>query len=297
MSGDGTQLLASDGGLLYLHSSNLAPVGNKTKGTSFQFQYVGGGSFIQMGPNIPIPQSVADFTGFLSGDVGGSQVSTVVNSIAGIPAATVASGATAANGASSANAAGAIVKRDSSGNFSAGIITASLNGNASTATSAATAATAVTATSASTATTASTATNFTGSLVGDVVGPQSATVVFKVGGVSASSIASGVNAANSASSTASPNSLVRRDNLGNLAANTITATFSGNGANLTALNASQFSSGTVPDNRLSSNVPLLGAGTNNFTGQLKAAGGLVIESRTSDPPNPVPGQIWLRTDL
>lgn len=32
-------------------------------------------------------------------------------------------------------------------------------------------------------------------------------------------------------------------------------------------------------------------------GPIKATGGLIIETRTSDPPNPVTGQIWLRTDL
>jgi len=30
---------------------------------------------------------------------------------------------------------------------------------------------------------------------------------------------------------------------------------------------------------------------------IKATGGLIIETRTSDPPSPVTGQIWLRTDL
>ena len=34
-----------------------------------------------------------------------------------------------------------------------------------------------------------------------------------------------------------------------------------------------------------------------LTGTIKALGGLVIENRTSDPPSPAPGQIWLRTDL
>ena len=61
-----------------------------------------------------------------------------------------------------------------SGNFSAGTITANLSGNATTATTA------------TTAITATTATNFTGSLVGDVTGTQSATVVSIVGGQSAS---------------------------------------------------------------------------------------------------------------
>ena len=30
---------------------------------------------------------------------------------------------------------------------------------------------------------------------------------------------------------------------------------------------------------------------------IKSVGGLIIENRTSDPINPAPGQIWLRTDL
>src|SRR3712207_8202522 len=52
--------------------------------------------------------------------------------------------------------------RDASGNFSAGTITAALNGNAST------------------ATTATNATNFSGTLSGDVTGTQSATTVASV---------------------------------------------------------------------------------------------------------------------
>lgn len=57
----------------------------------------------------------------------------------------------------------AIVARDSSGNFSAGIISASLSGNATTATSSG---------------------SFSGSLSGDVTGTQSATVVSEIQGVS-----------------------------------------------------------------------------------------------------------------
>jgi hypothetical protein len=41
-------------------------------------------------------------------------------------------------------------------------------------------------------------------------------------------------------------------------------------------------------------------GTNRLEvqgGAIKATGGLIIETRTSDPPSPVTGQIWLRTDL
>lgn len=45
------------------------------------------------------------------------------------------------------------------------------------------------------------------------------------------------------------------------------------GANLTSLNASNISSGTLADGRLSSNVPLLDAATNTFTGNLVAVNG------------------------
>lgn len=41
-------------------------------------------------------------------------------------------------------------------------------------------------------------------------------------------------------------------------------------------------------------------GTNRLEvvgGPIKATGGLIIETRTSDPASPVSGQIWLRTDL
>lgn len=76
-----------------------------------------------------------------------------------------------AHGATSTNSASKIVMRDSSGNFSAGTITANLSGNASTASSA------------TTATTAGTATNFSGSLSGDVTGTQGATTVGKIKGV------------------------------------------------------------------------------------------------------------------
>ena len=41
-------------------------------------------------------------------------------------------------------------------------------------------------------------------------------------------------------------------------------------------------------------------GTNRLEvvgGPIKATGGLIIETRTSDPASPVAGQIWLRTDF
>ncbi len=85
-----------------------------------------------------------------------------------------------------------------------------------------------TAGTAASATSATTATNFTGSLAGDVTGPQGATVVGQVGGQPAASVASGVVAANGATATSTANTLVRRDASGNFAAGTITANLTGN---------------------------------------------------------------------
>ncbi len=118
----------------------------------------------------------------------------------------VSNSATTAN---SANLANAIVSRDASGNFGAATITASLNGNA---------------TSATTATTAGTATDFTGSLTGDVTGTQSATVVSYVGGQAAVLVANGTALANAAISSNTANAIVRRNASGNFSAGAISIT-------------------------------------------------------------------------
>ena len=171
--------------------------------------------------------SATNFSGALAGDVTGAQSATVVGAVGGVSAVGVASGANAANSAASANTAGALVKRDGSGNFSAGTITASLAGNATTATTAATA---------NSATTATSATTFTAPLSGDVVGTQGATLVGFVGGVPAPNVASGANAANAAASANTPSTIVRRDASGNFSAGTITAaTFSGGGGGLSGV--------------------------------------------------------------
>src|SRR5690606_24455795 len=96
--------------------------------------------------------------------------------------------------------ASAIVARDVSGNFSAGTITASLNGNATTATSAG---------------------SFSGSLLGDVTGTQSATVVSLVGGQSAANVAAATVLANAATNLNTANAIVKRDSTGSFAAQTI----------------------------------------------------------------------------
>ncbi len=71
--------------------------------------------------------TATNFTGSLSGDVTGTQGATVVSFVGGQTAANVASGTALANAATNANTASTIVKRDASGNFSAGTITANLN--------------------------------------------------------------------------------------------------------------------------------------------------------------------------
>ena len=109
---------------------------------------------------------------------------------------------------------------------------------------------------AATATTATTATNAT------QLNSQPAAFYTNAANLSSGTIA---NARTSGVRTSTANSLVLRDASGNFSAGTISAAFSGNGAALTSLNASNISTGTVADARLSPNVPRLN-GTNAFTG-------------------------------
>lgn len=163
------------------------------------------------------------FTGALVGDVTGTQGATVVSSVGGVSGTTVASGVNLANAATQANTAGALVKRDGSGGFSAGTITATLNGNASS------------------------ATNFSGSLAGNVTGTQGATVVASVGGVTAANVASGANLANAATNGNVSNAIVKRDAAGNFSAGTITATLNGtaNHANTATTAGASATAGTA----------------------------------------------------
>ena len=166
--------------------------------------------------NATTATSATNFSGSLSGDVTGTQGATVVTSVGGQTAANVASGASAANSATNINTANAIVKRDASGNFSAGTVTGNLSGNATTATS---------------------ATNFSGSLTGDVTGTQGATSVSSVGGQTAANVATGTSAANSATDSNAAGTIVKRDGSGNFSAGTITANLSGNATTATTASA------------------------------------------------------------
>ena len=111
---------------------------------------------------LSVGSGITALTGDVSAAGPGSSAATV-NSVGGVTAANVASGANLALAGTSANTASTLVKRDASGNFSAGTITANLTGNV-------------------TGNVSGSAASFTGSLAGDVTGTQSATVVSKVNG-------------------------------------------------------------------------------------------------------------------
>jgi hypothetical protein len=92
----------------------------------------------------------------LAGDLSGTADLPTVATVGGSTALNIHSAELLANAATNLNTASAIVKRDGSGNFTAGTITAALNGNATTATSA------------TSATTAGTANNLSGGAGGSI---------------------------------------------------------------------------------------------------------------------------------
>jgi hypothetical protein len=178
----------------------------------------------------------------LTGDVsatGPGSVTATVNSVGGKTASDIASAVTTVDAATSSNTASTLVERDASGNFSANIITASLNGNAAT------------------------STNFTGSLSGDVSGTQTATSVNKIQGTPVNattptdaqvliynstasqwipeSISGDINITHSGAATIQPN-VVSNSKLAQMPANTVKANTTGSTAN-----ASDVGLGTVTE--------------------------------------------------
>jgi len=133
-----------------------------------------------------------------------------------------------------------------------------------------------------------TATSFGGSLAGDVTGLQGATVVSAVGGKTAAVIAGAVSDVNGATNEVVPGTLVRRDSFSAIKAGAITSlSFNGYGGGITGLNASQLASGTVPDARLSANVPLMNS-NQIFTGvNIFSNVTTIVGSQTGGWPNPV----------
>ena len=176
--------------------------------------------------------------------------------------------ANSATTATSASTPSTIVERDSSSNFSAGTITANLNGNASTAT---------------TASSATTAVNFTGSLVGDVTGTQSNSVVSSVGGQTASNIATSTLIVNASTNIDTPSTLVKRDISGNFSAGTITANLTGSSSN-NVLKAGDTMNGTLTME--TSNAINFGDSNGNYVGL--NAPSIVPSSYTLSLPSTIP---------
>jgi hypothetical protein len=87
--------------------------------------------------NLTLPTSGIIAT--IAGDFGGTAILPRVNTVGGVNSSTITTIASAIASATSTNTASTLVQRDVSGNFSAGIITATLAGNASTSTQLATA--------------------------------------------------------------------------------------------------------------------------------------------------------------
>jgi hypothetical protein len=176
----------------------------------------------------------------LTGDVsatGPGSVSSTVNTVGGSSASDIHSAELAANAATSSNTTGTIVKRDGSGNFSAGTITASFNGNVSgnltgnvtgNLTGNVNGDVTGNLTGNVTGNVSGSAGTFTGSLSGDITGTQSATVVSFVGTSSASNVHSAELLANAATSSNTGNAIVKRDSSGNFTANIVTASLTGN---------------------------------------------------------------------
>jgi hypothetical protein len=187
--------------------------GNPNPGTIYFYTKIDGNAYILNSSGIESAigstNAVTSLTGDVTGTGPGATAATVAY-VGGQAASVVAASVVEVGSATSSNVVNTLVKRDGSGNFSAGIVTATLNGNAST------------------ATTAGSAINFTGALAGDVTGYQSTTVVSYVGGKTASDVASATATVDAATSINTPGTLVLRDGSGNFTAGTITASLVGN---------------------------------------------------------------------
>lgn len=156
-------------------------------------------------------------TGTLQVTNGGTGATTLTGYIKGNGTSAFTASASIPNSdttATSANTANTIVARDSSGNFSAGTITANLSGNATTATSA---------TSATTATQVANSLTFATSGTG-----LSGSGSFNGSSAQTFTVTSNATSANTAST------IVARDASGNFSAGTITASLSGNASTATS---------------------------------------------------------------
>lgn len=149
---------AAGAGELYV----MTTTGTITFGTTnIAFSQISSAQIYSAGAGLSLVGTTFSADVTLGTHTNGNYVASITNGsyITGGDGGSEGAGLTLAVDATSANTASKVVARDSSGNFSAGTITATLSGNASTATSATTATTATTATNVTT--TDNTATNET----------------------------------------------------------------------------------------------------------------------------------------
>lgn len=207
---------------------NSLTTGNLTSGTSGLSVSGGSGAIIGSGVSLTVQTATNSLPGFLSAS----------------DHTTFSDSATLTAAATSTNTNSAIVRRDSSGNFSAGTITAALTGNSSTA--------------------SALASNPT-----DCSSNQFASAIAANGDLSCSSIP---NAATTATNSNTNSTIVARDGSGNFSAGTITAALSGNASTATALaaNPSACSAGSYVSD-IDANGTL--TCSNPFTGMVESYSG------------------------
>jgi len=235
----------------------------------------------------------------LAGDLAGTAAAPTVVKVGGSTAANINLATIAANAATSSNTSSTIVKRDASGNFSAGTITASLTGNVTgdvTGNLSGNAATATTATTATTAGTVTTAAQPAITSVGTLTGlTVTGTISGSISGTAAiattSTITDDVSTATSVYPTwvsANSGNLPQKVSSSKLyftpsTGQLVATSFSGN------LNANNLTTGTVATARL-------GSGTANSTTYLRGDGTWAAAAG-SDATSSAKGILMLANDL
>ena len=209
--------------------------------------------------NIAVTTTIAADSVALGTDTTGNYIATGAVSGNGLSGSASAEGATftVTSNATNSNTASTIVFRDASGNFSAGTITAALNGNATTAT---------------TATTANSVATNSVALGTDTTGNY-----VQQGATSGNGISGSVNSeggtftvTSNATNANTGSTIVFRDASGNFSAGTITASLTGTASNanlLDNLDSSQFVRSDTGDTM---------SGTYTITGDLTISGGDLI---------------------